>query len=69
MSDDLLYEYYSKNFGTIAEPSIGTACLVCGEGVPILGYQSGIKICDKCKAAIMAMREQMDGERKGDDAD
>lgn len=67
MSDDLLYGYYSNNFDTIT-PSICTACLVCGEDVPIFDYQSGLKICDKCKAAIMAMREQVDGERKGDDA-
>ena len=63
MSDDLLYEYYSNNFSSSSECSIGTLCLVCGESVPIFDYKDVPKICDKCKAAIMAMREQMDRER------
>ena len=63
MSDDLIHEYYSINFDPIML-STCTACLVCGEDVPIFDYQSGLKICDKCRVAIMAMREQMDRERR-----
>ena len=37
-----------------------TKCLVCGEGVPISSpYANGYKICDKCKRAILKMRECM----------
>lgn len=44
------------------------SCLICGEPVPLtemeesrLNYGMDIhsKICDKCKAAILYMREQM----------
>ncbi len=47
---------------------LSIACLVCGEPVPLdeheemmLDYRLSIdsKICDKCKAAILHMREQM----------
>ena len=63
MSDDLIHEYYSNNFSSFSNCSIGTLCLVCGESVPIFDHRDIPKICDKCKVAIMAMREQMDGER------
>ena len=45
-----------------------TSCLICGDGVPLteqeecaLQYRHHIhsKVCDKCKAAILYMREQM----------
>ena len=40
----------------------GTPCLICGEIVKISNlYERQPKICDKCKAAVMAMREKMDG--------
>ena len=66
MSDNLLYEYYSKNSDIIAKSSIGTPCLICGETVVIQYYCDVPKICDKCKAAVMVMREQMDRERRED---
>jgi hypothetical protein len=37
-------------------------CLVCGEGVPVHSpYGREYKICDKCKKAILRMRECMEG--------
>ena len=66
MSDELLSEYYATSYAAITESSIGTPCLVCGETVPIRHHRDVSKICDKCKAAIMAMREQMGGERRED---
>ena len=45
------------------------SCLICGESVPLTEMeesrlQAGMnihsKICDKCKAAILYMREQME---------
>lgn len=38
----------------------GTKCLVCEEHIPLYSpYASGYKICDKCKCAILKMRECM----------
>ena len=37
-----------------------TEGLVCGEGIPIYSpFERGYKICDKCKRAILKMRECM----------
>ena len=42
------------------EPSFGTICLVCGEYVPLDSpFEHGYRICDKCKRAILKMRECM----------
>jgi hypothetical protein len=38
--------------------SIETPCLICGEGVPVFGSYYTPKICEKCKAAVMKVREQ-----------
>lgn len=47
---------------------LGISCLVCGEPVPLTemeesrlrhGMSIHSKICDKCKAAVLHMREQM----------
>lgn len=44
-------------------------CLICGESVPLTemeesalcyGHHIRSKVCDKCKAAILYMREQME---------
>lgn len=38
----------------------GTLCLVCEEVIPIYSpFDHGYKICDKCKRAILKMREYM----------
>ncbi len=43
-----------------AKQSFGTVCLVCGEFVPLDNpLDHGYKICDKCKHAILKMREYM----------
>ena len=50
------------------EGIIGTACLICDESVPLsdkeylamlAGRNVNPKVCDKCKAAVLRMREQM----------
>lgn len=38
--------------------NIETPCLICGEGVPVFGNIYAPKICEKCKAAVMKVREQ-----------
>lgn len=37
------------------------SCLICGEAVPLLSpFERGqYKICDKCKEAVMHVREQL----------
>lgn len=38
----------------------GTRCLVCEDPIPIYSpFDHGYKICDKCKRAILKMREYM----------
>ena len=50
------------------EPKLCILCLVCGEGVPLTeeeeatmyyGHHVHSKVCDKCKAAILYVREQI----------
>lgn len=48
-------------FNEHVEPQYATDCLICGEDVPVHDFDLGHpKICEKCKAAVMKMREQMD---------
>ena len=42
---------------------IGTPCLICGDAVP-LENELGAKICDKCKAAVLKVRSEMEKEDK-----
>lgn len=38
----------------------GTSCIVCGEYIPLDNpFDRGYKICNKCKRAILKMREYM----------
>ena len=50
-----------------AKYTLEVECLVCGEGVELtqketetllLGYSIGVKVCDKCRRAVMRMSEQ-----------
>lgn len=49
--------------------SIGVPCIICGELVKLTELEESItrgreifKVCDKCKQAVMKMREQIKGE-------
>lgn len=37
---------------------IERACIICGEGVLVYGFDISPKVCDKCRAAVMKVREQ-----------
>ena len=39
--------------------NLATSCLICGESVPISHSKDSPKICDKCKKAVMKMRERL----------
>ena len=50
--------------------TLGVGCIICGESVPLTpneiimleqghGRQISSKVCDKCKQAVLHMREQM----------
>lgn len=47
------------------EPHIRISCLICGEEVEriynLVSETQTIAICDKCKKAVMKMREKTDG--------
>ena len=52
---------------------LGTSCIICGESVPLTqddilslehGHHIHSKVCDKCKAAVLRMREQMEVKTK-----
>lgn len=49
----------------IIEPHIIIRCLICGEETKrlhrIMSETQTIDICDKCKKAVMKMREETDG--------
>lgn len=56
-----------------AKISVGVPCVICGETVILTPneemasrYKTIVKVCDKCKQAIMKIREQIeDYERTG----
>ena len=39
-----------------------TSCLICGESVPVSMWENHLKICDKCKKAILKLRKMMEDE-------
>lgn len=41
----------------VVHPVFTTVCIVCGESINLYDYQSPVKICDKCKAAIRYIRD------------
>ena len=47
-----------SNVSTIA---LAVKCLICGESIPTGSLRETVKICDKCKAAVMKVREEMEG--------
>jgi uncharacterized protein (DUF983 family) len=40
------------------QAAVEAPCLICGEGVPVFGSYYAPKVCEKCKAAVMKVREQ-----------
>lgn len=57
--------------GQINPDSFGlcTCCIICGESVPLTqndrirlehGHNIHIKVCDKCRTAVLRMRELME---------
>ena len=43
--------------------NLAISCLICGESVPISHVKDSPKICDKCKKAVMKMRERLIKEK------
>lgn len=46
------------------EVTLSTKCMICGDSVPIYFSSDHYRICDKCKGAVMAMREKLEKERE-----
>lgn len=39
---------------------ISTLCLICNAPVPVYDFQHSPKICDKCKAAVLKIRDEIE---------
>lgn len=59
------YCNYTDSEGKMSESHIGTSCLICGASVPCRSIYDSPKICDQCKAAVMAVREHIEHARNG----
>ena len=68
MGMTLVWQINPDSFGLCA------CCIICGESVPLTpndvislehGHDIHSKVCDKCKAAILRMRELMEAEVNG----
>lgn len=58
---------------TINTNSISVECLICGQSVLLTAFEEMVarnhsiyKVCDKCKQAVMKMRETIEHEDKGE---
>ena len=47
-----------KSYLQLEAVEIGTPCLICGDAVPVFGIGYTPQICEKCKAAVMKVRNQ-----------
>ena len=43
-------------FDETSRYEIGTSCLICGETVPVDGFDYHPKVCEECKNAVMEVR-------------
>lgn len=54
-------ELYKKNT-SVGPPNqyyeLATECLICGESVPVFSIHAAPKVCEKCKAVVLKLREQ-----------
>lgn len=50
------------------EVTYGISCMICGESIPVGSISElqcrGKEICEKCKKAILKIREQMEQEEQ-----
>ena len=61
------FRYYGEECdafqkATIVKPKHAIPCLICGETARLTDDYTGlsIEVCDKCKAAVLKMREHME---------
>ena len=49
---------------------VATSCLICGETIELVDYEKNlvlsghnvVKICDKCKKAVLAVRAELEAK-------
>lgn len=47
--------------GNVSTIHYAVSCLICGETIRYIEYPTNIpEVCDKCKAAVMKMRENLE---------
>lgn len=63
----------NTNIPEFAKASISVECLICGQSVLLTAFEEMVarnhsiyKVCDKCKQAVMKMRETIEHEGKGE---
>ena len=63
----------NTNIPEFAKASIGVECIICGESVLLTAFEEMVarkhsvyKVCDKCKQAVIIMRETIEHQDKGE---
>ena len=61
-------EWYEKVVAveTKKYSGLATYCLICEESVAVYSIHDAPKICDKCKAVVLKLREQEEQPEKWD---
>lgn len=60
LSDSISIEKEQRSFDEIV--NLSTSCLICGEPVPMENPRDYPKICEKCKKAVMHVREKIEND-------
>lgn len=55
---------YETKTAKITYSNLGIPCLICGSIVPIYHPSQAPKICEKCKGAVMLIRNMMENPKK-----
>lgn len=60
LSDSISIKEEQRSFDEIVD--LSASCLICGEPVPIDNPRDYPKICEKCKEAVMFVREKIEND-------
>lgn len=53
----------AANTATIVA-EIAVPCLICGESISVPAMRATYMVCDKCKAAVMKVRSELEGDKE-----
>ena len=60
LSDSIVVKEEKRSFDEMY--ALSTSCLICGAPVPIENPRDCPKICEKCKKAVMHVREKIEND-------